>query len=424
MKATSIVIHSVLFGMLTGLGAAQDPVRAESTTPPPETSSTATAEEVDGWIRKLGDASYRNRKAAEASLARIGKAALPALEKAAESHDDNEVRWRARRLTQQIQQADAPSAVTQPPRRLQPFRPQQPTPPGQGGQGGQGRPGGQSGQFGPDLDDVFDRVFERLERDFQIDVPRRSFFGDSFFQDLQRQMDEMRQQMGGSSGAMQGSGESMSMQMGPDGVRVEVRKRGTDGKEDVKVYEAPDLETLRAQNPEIGRVLGGVQVFRFPQMDPGAGGFFRVQPGTQPRVLRDWMRNRGGQPQGQIDTPVTPDVAPDTKDRLGVTVRDAISDDLREFLGLESGVGLMVEDVIDGTLAQRLGLVRGDVVVEVAGRKVGTSEDVRAAVQSVGSGEKVVVSINRKGKSMQVSAVKSEAAKDEAQEDEPKTRVR
>jgi S1-C subfamily serine protease len=149
-----------------------------------------------------------------------------------------------------------------------------------------------------------------------------------------------------------------------------------------------------------------------------------VQPGTQPRVLRDWMRNRGGQPQGQIDTPVTPDVAPDTKDRLGVTVRDAISDDLREFLGLESGVGLMVEDVIDGTLAQRLGLVRGDVVVEVAGRKVGTSEDVRAAVQSVGSGEKVVVSINRKGKSMQVSAVKSEAAKDEAQEDEPKTRVR
>ena len=39
----------------------------------------------------------------------------------------------------------------------------------------------------PDVEGIFDDVFEQLERDFGMDVPRHRFFDDAFFKDLNEQ---------------------------------------------------------------------------------------------------------------------------------------------------------------------------------------------------------------------------------------------
>jgi hypothetical protein len=51
----------------------------------------------------------------------------------------------------------------------------------------------------------------------------------------------------------------MSMQMGPDGVKVEVKTKNDKGEEETKTYEAPDMETFRAKYPGVldGAGMGG-----------------------------------------------------------------------------------------------------------------------------------------------------------------------
>ena len=385
--------HSRMLGAVLGLLAlpalAQEPQKEQ----PQDKKEVARPEgearkSTSQLIEQLGDAGFRNRKAAEDKLRELGKDALKELNAAAENHDDPEVRWRARRLADRIERGDegglrprrAPNA--QPPDHQPPVRTLVPT------WRDQFRTFGQP----QDLDSLFDSLFEQLERDFQLDIPRRQFFNDDFFRDLQKQM---RDQMRGMPGQGPDRSESMTMSSGPDGVRVEIKKKDQDGKIDTKVYEAPDMDSFRAKYPEVAQRLfgGGGFQFRIGPMDLSPMGGWNVTP-RMPNQLRGfdvW-------PQPQQDVPAA-------GERLGVQVTE-LSEEQRDELKLDEGVGLHVQSVVEGTLAEKLGIQEGDVVVEVAGEKVGSPQDVRGALQKVAAGETVKVTVSRDGKSQTLEAKK------------------
>jgi serine protease Do len=69
---------------------------------------------------------------------------------------------------------------------------------------------------------------------------------------------------------------------------------------------------------------------------------------------------------------------------------------LRDQVELPDG-GIVVESVVKDSLAEKLGLQRHDVLVEVQGKAVGGTPDVRAALGEVKAGEKVTAVVVRKG---------------------------
>lgn len=396
-------IPNLLFSSLIGLMVAVPAQLAPAQQQPgsAETQAQPPAPGIDALIRQLGDDSYRSRIEAERALRERGKAALDALRKAGEQDADPEVQWRARRLVRQIERGERAG--------LQQRQPRQPDATDDPLQGPRGWAPSPFPGF-PGLDERFERLFEGLERDFRMDIPRQRFFQDDFFQDLRAQMDAMRQQMQQLQGGAQ-RGSSMSMQMGPDGVRVEMKVRNEKGEEETKVYEAPDLETFRQKYPGVLEQNGiGGFGFHWGPLTP-----FATPPGQQPLRLRI-----GGREPGEVLPPaVTPElpadadsVTPPEDRRLGVLVRSEIPAGVREFLGLEEGVGLQVQEVQAGTLAERLGLQADDIVLRIAGRTIRGVDDVQAAVGGVAAGKTVEVVVNRRGGELTLTAAKSDGGKE------------
>jgi hypothetical protein len=321
--------------------------------------------EIQKLIEQLGDPSYKVRKEAEQALRAKSDAARTILQQTAESHADPEVRWRAQRLLEQGNQGKDDTGGL---RRRQAGE-EWPAP-----RGGGAPPG-----FGPGLQDQFDEMFRRLERDFGVDVPRQRFFGNEFFQDLQQQMQDMREQM--RKGAFElgpGIGHSVQIQTGPDGVRVKISERNEAGEVEEKVYEADDMESFREKYPEVaerhfgGPFRGPLAAPRLP-VQPLPPGAWHVQPAPQPAQPND-------------DGP-----------KLGVYVRE-VAADVAEFLGLESGQGLVVQEIVADGLAQRLGIEAGDIVLEVGGKTVFGIGDVSAGLRD--AGDKVTVKVNRRGREL------------------------
>jgi tetratricopeptide (TPR) repeat protein len=71
-------------------------------------TQAGAAEPVGDMVKRLGARSFREREAATADLVGLGKAALPALEQAAES-DDPEVAWRASEAARMIRYGVTPA---------------------------------------------------------------------------------------------------------------------------------------------------------------------------------------------------------------------------------------------------------------------------------------------------------------------------
>jgi hypothetical protein len=312
-------------------------------------------------IEQLGDRNYQVRRDAETALRSRGQDALAELRKAAESHSDAEVQWRARRLVKQLESGDDGS--------LQRRDARDPSQPGRWRT---------FGRTDPDLEHLFGDMFERLERDFGMDVPRMRFFHDDFFQSLQEQMRDLRQ------GGVPGAGQAFSMRVGPDGVRVEVTERTPDGKGDTKVYEAPDLQSFREKYPDIAR--------RYMRDDGMRFGWRAVPP--MPR----WQ----GDP---LDPQVPPAADIPEGERLGVLVQE-VPEPVREFLGLQGTQGLRVEEVTEGSLAQTLGLEAGDILLQVGSKAVHDTTDVRAGLAEITPGSQVTVRVNRRGAEKDLSATK------------------
>lgn len=135
-------------------------------------------------------------------------------------------------------------------------------------------------------------------------------------------------------------GESISVQSGPDGVRVEVRTQ-TDGNEDVKVYEGESMEQLLELHPELKGKVGASSM----DIDP---------LGSQGLLQR-----------------VAPQMAPlQQRAVLGVYL---------DSLALDQG-RLVVHQVAPGSLAEHLGVQVGDKLFELDGHALKTRQDIADAL--------------------------------------------
>jgi hypothetical protein len=209
------------------------------------------------------------------------------------------------------------------------------------------------------------------------DFSRRFEDLDSRFGDLSQEWGEMLRNLPSTSGSSNSSARSLTLQSGPDGVTCKV-KENVDGKEQEHTYEAKSMEELLDAHPELRENLGGGA---FHVFDGGHGGVL-IAPHGGGRGLGVLPRP-GGQPGGQAGGPnelrlragTDPDGSPRT-DRLGIACT-GVSEDRASELGLESGVGLEVQEVVPGSIASLLGLHEGDVVAEVNGTAIHSPEDVR-----------------------------------------------
>ena len=154
----------------------------------------------------------------------------------------------------------------------------------------------------------------------------------------------------GVQGLSNSQSQSLSMEMGPDGVKVRVKKN-ENGQETTEEYSAKSMEELLEAHPELSGQLGGATggfVFRGQQLG-GLGA---------PQVFRF------GFPDFQLES--TLGGAPRT-DRLGVYLKAKES---------EPGAGLEIEAVQPGSLAEKLGLGRGDRLLKLNGRELHGRDDI------------------------------------------------
>lgn len=88
---------------------------------------------------------------------------------------------------------------------------------------------------------------------------------------------------------------------------------------------------------------------------------------------------------------------------LGVTTQ-TLTDALREGLDFSyEGSGALVNNVSDGSPADRAGLRTGDIITAVDGRRVTGSDELRRIVRSFGEGDEVTVRVIRDGESRSFS---------------------
>jgi hypothetical protein len=354
MNSTWIAFASLTVLLATGPGVQDKPSEAGPTRGKNRLTRVAPDsrdDDEDGpfdreaWKKKLTQADLAARQdefERLAGIARGNDAARAALEDWSHDTQNQDLAWTSRLLLREIQRA--PRAG----RRKLDF---------------------EADAFGRDFDtDRFQRWFEDL---------------DSNFNDLRRDFDDMlRSPPAGSKaqGGVQGheSAQSFTLQVGPDGVTCEVLEN-VDGKQEKRKYEAQSLDELLEAHPELrdrirvgqvqgfglGQGLGAGPQFRtwtWPGVGSGSGRLLRVPPQSESR------------PEGDAGT----DSALRT-DRLGVHCTPTPEDKAQE-LSIDAGQGLLVTDVVDGSLAELLAIRTGDVIVEVAGRKVKSSEDVHAAL--------------------------------------------
>ena len=90
---------------------------------------------------------------------------------------------------------------------------------------------------------------------------------------------------------------------------------------------------------------------------------------------------------------------------MGVYVED-VPEPLARYLSLPPGFGLLVREVLPGSLAERAGIQPKDIVIEVQGRKITRAEDVRDALAEVPAGGRVKITVIRKGRKTVLQAVK------------------
>lgn len=81
---------------------------------------------------------------------------------------------------------------------------------------------------------------------------------------------------------------------------------------------------------------------------------------------------------------------------LGVSVQD-VNDEIREERNLPSGDGAYIQEVIDDSPADSIGLKKGDIIVEFGGRKIYDADDLAKSVRRTEPGTRVPVVVLRGG---------------------------
>jgi len=210
-----------------------------------------------------------------------------------------------------------------------------------------------------------------FEQDFDFDELRRQMF-----EDFDRPLPGFGPRTGapvpptppgGSGLTTRSESESLSLESGPDGVKCKIT-RTENGQTTTEEYSAKSIDELLEQHPELrGKVGGG-----------SARGGAQVRQGWPLDLQRE--------------------LAPEVRtDILGVAIVPLPAEEATA-LGLEPGVGLRIERVEPGTIAQQLGLQRGHVLVEMNGKPLRSRDDVSRELQArEASGPIEVIVIDRWG---------------------------
>ena len=90
---------------------------------------------------------------------------------------------------------------------------------------------------------------------------------------------------------------------------------------------------------------------------------------------------------------------------LGVQLANTFTPDIAESLGMENAKGAWVQQVIEGSPAEKAGVKAGDVITSVNGRAVANSTELRNIIGLLRIGEKVELALIREGKPRRVTAV-------------------
>jgi serine protease Do len=96
---------------------------------------------------------------------------------------------------------------------------------------------------------------------------------------------------------------------------------------------------------------------------------------------------------------------------LGIGIQD-VDADLASAMSLPNADGVLVSDVEPGSPADKGGLLRGDVVLTLDGKKTNSSTQLRNIVAEAGANKKVTLSILRAGKPQTLSLVLGELKSD------------
>ncbi|WDD99786.1 Do family serine endopeptidase [Thalassomonas actiniarum] len=79
---------------------------------------------------------------------------------------------------------------------------------------------------------------------------------------------------------------------------------------------------------------------------------------------------------------------------LGVTGR-SVNGDIAKAMELETNQGGFVEQVVSGSAAEEAGIMAGDVITKVNGKKVKTFQELKAKIGSIGAGKEVEITVIR-----------------------------
>jgi serine protease Do/serine protease DegQ len=90
---------------------------------------------------------------------------------------------------------------------------------------------------------------------------------------------------------------------------------------------------------------------------------------------------------------------------LGVQLANQFTPDIAESLGLESAKGALVQQVVEGSPAEKAGVKAGDVITSINGKTVSNSTELRNTIGLLRIGEKVDLGLVREGRNQRVVAI-------------------
>jgi hypothetical protein len=214
---------------------------------------------------------------------------------------------------------------------------------------------------------------------------------------LQDQKDEKKFDLSRAKVFVYDSARGMTLKVGEDG-KVELTvPEEKDGKREMRTYSAPSVEEFRKNHPELvekyrlerhfspGAVPEGefrkwwedlkkrrptfdfpeLPEFKIPFEDEDWGKWMEEQRKRFEELRKRFAPFRGGEPAPEAPRGEAP--APGRE--FGIRA-DSVSDTLRDQLSLKEGEGVVVGELKEGSLAEKSGLKRHDIILKVDGREV------------------------------------------------------
>jgi len=109
--------------------------------------------------------------------------------------------------------------------------------------------------------------------------------------------------------------------------------------------------------------------------------------------------------------------------KLGVWVQN-MTEEMRGKFGIETGTGVLVADVVEGSPAQKVGIKSGDVILKVDGVEVNSSSELQEEIMYKPVGEGVEIEIFRDGEKtvLEPKLVAREVEGERGKKEEPETK--